>query len=125
IRYSSRGAFRMELACIFCPAIAVPMTEKIPEPITAPMPSEVRLIHPRDFFNRVSWFSESDRSWSILLQRRRCDPTHALRSRPGLAGSLELPDMPFREDCLAKFTLRCCVSQQSVPRTFGSDPRRD
>jgi hypothetical protein len=56
---------------------------KIPEPITAPMPSEVKLSHPRDFFKRVSWFSESDRSWSILLQRRRCDPTHALRSRPG------------------------------------------
>src|SRR5229473_2272986 len=56
---------------------------KMPDPMTAPMPSEVRLSHPRDFFNRTSAFSESDMSWSIPLQRKSSDPTHALRSRPG------------------------------------------
>jgi len=52
----------MEETCSFCPAIAVPTTVKIPEPITAPMPSDVRLSHPSDFFNRISAFSESDSS---------------------------------------------------------------
>src|SRR5882762_778896 len=56
---------------------------KMPDPMTAPMPSEVKLSHPRDFFNRTSAFSESDMSWSIPLQRKSSDPTHALRSRPG------------------------------------------
>jgi len=37
-----------------------------------------------------------------------------LSDRVRQAGSLELPDTPFRKDCLAQFTLRCCVSQQSV-----------
>src|SRR5712664_2210561 len=59
------------------------MIVKIPEPMTAPMPSDVRLSHPRDFFNRTSAFSQSDRSWSMLLQRKSCDPTHALRSHSG------------------------------------------
>src|SRR4029077_20115821 len=63
--------------------MAVPMMVKMPEPMTAPMPSEVRLSHPRDFFNRTSAFSESDMSWSIPLQRKSSDPTHALRSHPG------------------------------------------
>src|SRR6266851_7670325 len=60
--------------------MAVPMMVKMPEPMTAPIPSDVRLSHPRDFFNRTSAFSESDSSWSILLQQKSSDPTHALRS---------------------------------------------
>jgi len=63
--------------------MAVPMIVKMPEPMTAPMPSEVRLSHPKDFFNRTSAFSESDSSWSILLQWKSCDATPALRSHPG------------------------------------------
>src|SRR5208337_4790708 len=74
----------MEETCIFCPAMAVPMTVKMPEPMTAPIPSEVKLSQPRDFFNLISAFSESDRSWSILLHRKRCEAKRALRSRPGL-----------------------------------------
>jgi hypothetical protein len=58
------------------------MIVKIPEPITAPIPSEVKLNHPSDFFNRTSAFSESDSSWSILLQRNSGDPTRALLSQP-------------------------------------------
>src|SRR5271165_2872461 len=82
-RYCSRGAFRTEETCSFCPAIAVPITVKIPDPITAPMPSDVRLSQPSDFFNRTSAFSESDSSWSMLLQRNSGDATQALRSHPG------------------------------------------
>jgi hypothetical protein len=36
----------------FCPAIAVPITVKMPEPITAPMPSAVSDQGPRDFGRR-------------------------------------------------------------------------
>src|SRR5579859_6942241 len=79
IKYCKRGAFKIEETCSFCPAIAVPTTVKIPEPITAPMPSDVRLSHPSDFFNRISAFSESDSSWSIFLQRNSGDATQALR----------------------------------------------
>jgi hypothetical protein len=42
--------------------MAVPITVKIPEPITAPMPSAVKLTQPSDFFNPTSAFSESDNS---------------------------------------------------------------
>src|SRR5258707_155305 len=82
IKYCKRGAFKIEETCSFCPAIAVPTTVKIPEPITAPMPSEVRLSHPSDFFNRISAFSESDSSWSMFLHRNSGDATQALRSHP-------------------------------------------
>jgi len=44
----------MDETCSFCPAIAVPTTVKIPEPMTAPIPREVRLSQPSDFFNRRS-----------------------------------------------------------------------
>ena len=37
----------------FCPAMAVPMTVKMPEPMTAPMPSAVSDQGPSDFFERV------------------------------------------------------------------------
>jgi hypothetical protein len=37
-----------------------------------------------------------------------------LSDRVRQAGSLELPDTPFRKNCLAQFTLRCHVSQPSV-----------
>ena len=44
---------RMVGASNFCPAMAVPMTVKMPEPMTAPMPSAVSDHGPRDFFRRV------------------------------------------------------------------------
>src|SRR5258708_4165272 len=63
--------------------MAVPMIVKMPEPMTAPIPSEVRLSQPGDFFNRTSAFSESHMTWSIPLQRKSCEATDLLRSRPG------------------------------------------
>src|SRR5438876_4109463 len=59
----------MEDVSNFCPAIAVPITVKIPEPITAPMPSAVRETGPSVFFNRRSGCSESVISFSMDLQQ--------------------------------------------------------
>src|SRR5437879_2335745 len=70
IRQSSNGALRMEEVSNFCPAIAVPMTVKIPEPITAPMPRAVSETGPSVFFRRRSGCSESDISLSIDLQQK-------------------------------------------------------
>src|ERR1700722_15120710 len=53
----------------FCPAIAVPITVKIPEPMTAPMPRAVREIGPSVFFSRRSGSSESEISLSMDLQQ--------------------------------------------------------
>src|SRR5882672_7382852 len=51
----------------------------MPVPMMAPIPSAVRLIQPSDFLRRFSGFSESSRSWSILLRRKSCDPIVPLR----------------------------------------------
>jgi hypothetical protein len=56
----------------FSPAIAVPMTVKMPEPMTAPMPSAVRDHAPSVFFRLCSGFSESLISLSMDLQARNC-----------------------------------------------------
>jgi hypothetical protein len=53
---------------LFSPEIAVPMTVKIPEPITAPMPSAVSDHGPSVFFRQCSGFSESRISLSMDLR---------------------------------------------------------
>jgi hypothetical protein len=50
------------------PEMAVPMTVKIPEPITAPMPKAVRDQGPSVFFKACSGSSESRISLSIDLR---------------------------------------------------------
>src|ERR1039457_6537373 len=52
----------------FWPAIAVPMTVKMPEPMTAPMPSAVSDHGPRVFFRECSGSSDSRISLSIDLR---------------------------------------------------------
>src|SRR6516165_6622753 len=52
----------------FWPAIAVPMTVKIPEPMTAPMPRAVSDQGPSDFFSACSGSSDSRMSLSMDLQ---------------------------------------------------------
>ena len=52
----------------FCPAMAVPMTVKIPEPMTAPMPSAVSDHGPSDFLRAFSGSSESRISLSMDLR---------------------------------------------------------
>jgi len=54
----------------FCPAIAVPTTVKIPEPITAPMPSAVSDHGPSVFFSRCSGSSDSEISLSMDLHAK-------------------------------------------------------
>ncbi|HET9837622.1 MAG TPA: hypothetical protein VFR84_05250, partial [Candidatus Angelobacter sp.] len=55
----------MDFAVKVWPAMAVPMTVKIPDPITAPIPSAVSDHGPRDFFNRCSGSCESAISLSM------------------------------------------------------------
>jgi hypothetical protein len=50
--------------------MAVPMTVKMPEPMTAPMPSEVREIGPRVFRSLCSGSSDSAMSLSMDLQEK-------------------------------------------------------
>src|SRR5271155_4936942 len=65
--------------------MAVPMIVKIPEPITAPIPSDVRLSHPSDFFSCFSRISESEISRSISFLRKSCAPNrHLPRERAKL-----------------------------------------
>jgi hypothetical protein len=62
------GVSAMEGLGSCSPEIAVPITVKIPEPITAPMPSAVSDHGPRVFFSRCSGSSESRMSLSIDLR---------------------------------------------------------
>uniref|UniRef100_E6QKC7 Uncharacterized protein n=1 Tax=mine drainage metagenome TaxID=410659 RepID=E6QKC7_9ZZZZ len=54
----------------FSPEMAVPMTVKMPEPMTAPMPRAVRDHGPSVFLRRCSGFSESRISLSMDLRAR-------------------------------------------------------
>jgi len=51
----------------FCQAMAVPMTVKIPEPMTAPMPRAVSDHGPSVFLSRCSGSSDSEISLSMDL----------------------------------------------------------
>ncbi|NYF79100.1 hypothetical protein [Granulicella arctica] len=59
----------------FSPAMAVPMTVKMPEPMTAPMPSAVRETGPSVFFKACSGSSDSWISLSIDLVAKICLPS--------------------------------------------------
>ena len=56
----------------FCPAMAVPITVKMPDPMTAPMPSAVSDHGPSVFFSRCSASCESEISLSMDLQAKIC-----------------------------------------------------
>lgn len=55
-----------------CPAMAVPITVKMPEPITAPMPSAVSDNGPSVFLRLCSGSSESLISLSMDLVAKIC-----------------------------------------------------
>src|SRR6185312_12680760 len=59
------GALSMDLNCRCCPAAAVPVRIKIPEPMTAPTPRPIRLHGPSVLRNRRSGDSEAAISASI------------------------------------------------------------
>jgi len=56
----------------FWPAMAVPMTVKMPDPITAPMPSAVSDQGPRDFFRECPGSCESRINLSMDLRATSC-----------------------------------------------------
>jgi hypothetical protein len=60
----------MEEVSNFWPAMAVPMTVKMPDPMTAPMPSEVREMGPRVLRSLCSGSSESAMSLSMDLHEK-------------------------------------------------------
>ena len=62
----------MEVVSNFSPAMAVPMTVKMPEPMTAPTPRAVRLSGPRVFLRACSGCSESEMSLSMDLVAKIC-----------------------------------------------------
>ncbi|MHB1701764.1 MAG: hypothetical protein ACYCSN_16865 [Acidobacteriaceae bacterium] len=57
----------------FSPAMAVPMTVNMPEPMTAPMPRAVSETGPSVFFRACSGCSESWISLSMDLVAKSCD----------------------------------------------------
>ena len=64
--------FRMEEVSKVWPAIAVPITVKIPEPITAPIPSAVNDKGPSVFFRLWAGSSDSRISLSMDLVAKIC-----------------------------------------------------
>src|SRR5215472_16333389 len=67
---SSTGALKTDLLRKCSPAAAVPVTVKIPDPITAPMPNATRLQTPSYFLSRLSSSSDEAISASMLFVRR-------------------------------------------------------
>jgi hypothetical protein len=60
----------MEAVSNFWPAMAVPTTVKMPEPMTAPIPSPVSDHGPSVFFSRCSGSSDSEISLSMDLHAK-------------------------------------------------------
>ena len=70
---SSTGACRIDWYDSVSPAAAVPVRMKMPEPITAPMPSAVRLHGPSVLRSRRAGSSEAAMSASMLFVRSSWD----------------------------------------------------
>src|ERR1700722_8725012 len=66
------GESPIEACAAGLPPIATPMTVKIPEPITAPIPRAVKETGPSVFFNACSGISDSEISLSIDLVLKIC-----------------------------------------------------
>src|SRR5580700_3588186 len=107
----------MEEVSNFCPAMAVPMTVKIPEPMTAPIPRAVREMGPRVFLSLRSGSSESVISLSIDLQQK----SWLSEVRMTSAGSVDCdkrlgaPGCSFQLSALS-FQLKTCVAARRSGR---------
>jgi hypothetical protein len=66
------GDLAQETVADGLPPMAVPITVKIPEPMTAPMPSAVSETGPRVFFRACSGSSDSAISLSMDLVAKIC-----------------------------------------------------
>jgi len=74
--------------------MAVPITVKIPEPITAPIPSAVSDHGPRDFFSRCSGSSESEISLSMdFLAKSWLARKASFKRRSRIAGPKLVQDL--------------------------------
>ena len=80
------GVFSIEAVGELLPPIAVPMTVKMPDPITAPMPSAVSETGPSVFFSACSGRSESEISLSIDLRAKDLGQRVLPSGRDGCAG---------------------------------------
>src|SRR5437879_4098763 len=69
-KMSRTWAWRMDGAWKYSPAAAVPVSTKMPEPITAPIPNAVSDQGPRVFCRRWPGISDSEISLSMDLQQR-------------------------------------------------------
>jgi hypothetical protein len=88
----ANGVLGMLGASNFSPEMAVPMTVKIPEPMTAPMPSAVSDQGPRVFLSLCSGSSESRISLSMDLRASSWLGSAVLL---GLScGALRVPGLP-------------------------------
>src|SRR5258708_25268593 len=100
----------------FCPAMAVPMTVKIPDPITAPIPSAVSETGPSVFFRRRSGACESEIRLSMELQKKswfsdvRIDVRIEVRTVPGG------PDSGSGKRLMSPEVLRNPTSAQALGR---------
>jgi hypothetical protein len=78
-RKSSSGVLRTEDWVKCWPLIAVPMTVKMPEPTTAPMPSAMSEMGPRVLRSRRSGSSDSAMSLSMDFLAKSCDRVGLLK----------------------------------------------
>src|SRR5579863_6323779 len=81
-------ACQIEDALKYSPAAAVPVRTKIPEPITAPMPSAVSDQGPRVFCRRWPGVSDSAISLSMDLQQKSWLSEVRMVARMGAGGSV-------------------------------------
>src|ERR1019366_669388 len=100
------------------PAAAVPVRTKIPVPMMAPMPRQVRLTQPSDFFNRRSGASASEINWSMFLTRNSPEPTRhhpnakqiENRANSTLRGlAPQLPAWPPESRCVQRRSQKYCA----------------
>ena len=81
--------------------MAVPMTVKMPDPITAPMPSAVKETGPSVFRSECSGRSDSEISLSIDLVAKICRPSEKLLKRGFLPRNSRWVRLP-RTRCRAR-----------------------
>ena len=115
----------MEETCIFCPAMAVPITVKMPEPMTAPMPSAVS-DQAQVFFQTVFWlFRIGNQLINGLTREKLIGQVNAPGALESLLNSNRKQRM--RASPGGRFTARgaCCVLRGRPPsQPLARDARR-
>ena len=97
------------------PPIATPITVKIPDPITAPIPNAVRETGPSVFFNACSGLSDSEISLSIDLVRKICLASELAPAYRRIGAG--------RFNCRCGFRMLCKITAPCGPEVL-SQPQR-